>query len=261
MIGVFDSGLGGLTVVKELHRQMPGYRIAYFGDTARTPYGGKSKELISQYALEDARFLVSRGAQIIVVACNTASAVAMGTLRAELPVPVWEVISPAVAAAVKVTKGRIGLIGTRATVGSGTYQHHLEIEAPEAEVFAEPCPLFVPFVEEGWHRSKAVREVARTYLNQLKLRRIDTLILGCTHYPFLRPVIAAAVGKGVRLIDPARETVAALKRHLAVNPELAKSLDRVGSDSYTVSDRTDQFARIASDWLGRPVELETVRLG
>lgn len=261
MIGVFDSGLGGLTVVRELHRQLPGYRLAYFGDTARTPYGGKSKELISQYALEDARFLVSRGARLIVVACNTASALAMDVLRAELKVPVWEVISPTVAAAVKVADGRIGIIGTRATIGSGAYQHHLEIEAPKAKVFAKACPLFVPLVEEGWHRSSAARAVAKTYLHPLKLRRIDTLILGCTHYPFLRPIIAREIGGGVRLIDPARETVAALKRHLEVNPDLAASLERHGDDTYTVSDRTDQFERIASGWLGRPVALQTVRLG
>jgi glutamate racemase len=261
MIGIFDSGLGGLTVVKEMYRQLPGYRLAYFGDTARTPYGGKSRELITQYALEDANFLISRGAKLIVVACNTASALATDELRAKLKVPVFEVITPAVDAAVQVTSGKLGVIGTRATVLSRAYEDRLADLAPEVRVTAVACPLFVPLVEEGWHHSAAARTVAKKYLNPLRLRHVDSLILGCTHYPFLRPIIAREMGRKVRLIDPARETVAALKGFLESHPDVARTLARGGQDRFFVSDRTDQFAAIASRWLGRPVKLETFRIG
>jgi len=261
MIGVFDSGLGGLTVVREIYRQLPGYRLVYFGDTARTPYGGKSAELVSEYAVQDAEFLISRGAKVIVVACNTASALAMDALRRRIRVPVFEVVTPAVAKAAELTGGRIGVIGTRGTVRSRIYEKKLAEAKPQAEIFSEACPLFVPLVEEDWHRGPVVEAVAKKYLNRLRLRRVDTLILGCTHYPFLRRVIAKTVGRRVRLIDPARETVNSLKGFLADHPELESRLARNGRNRFFVSDRTDLFERMASRWLGEGISLEEVRLG
>ncbi len=261
MIGVFDSGLGGLTVVRELYRQLPGYRLVYFGDTARTPYGGKSAELVSEYAVQDAEFLISRGAKIIVVACNTASALAMDALRRRLSVPVFEVVSPAVERAARLSAGRVGVIGTRGTVRSRIYEKKLGKAEPRAKIFSEACPLFVPLVEEGWHRGPVVETVAKKYLNRLRLRHVDTLILGCTHYPFLRPVIAKTVGRKVHLIDPARETVASLKDFLAEHPDLESQLARRGRNRFFVSDRTELFERMASRWLGEEISLEEARLG
>lgn len=256
MIGVFDSGLGGLTVVKELFRQLPGRDILYFGDTARTPYGTKGRDVVRRFAVQDAEFLTAHGAKAIIIACNTVSAQAVDEVRRAVDVPVFEVVSPAVARAAKVTKGRVGVIGTRGTVKSGVYAEKMRIAAPDVEIFAESCPLFVPLVEEGWLRKPETATIAKTYLRPLRLRRIDTLILGCTHYPFLKPYIARAVGSGVKLVDPARETVAAFAQHLAAHPELDDVLPKNDRHRFFASDRTDHFAAIASRWLGRPIILE-----
>lgn len=254
MIGVFDSGLGGLTVVREIFRQLPGRKVVYFGDTARTPYGTKSRHLIRKYAVEDAEFLLSKGAKILVVACNTVSAHGVDELRRRFDVPIFEVVTPAVRKAAAVTGGRVGVIGTRGTVGSGVYERKMRALAPEAEVHSAACPLFVPLVEEGWTRKPEAASIAREYLRPLKLRKIDTLILGCTHYPFLRPVIGDAIGKGVRLVDPAREAVRELAAHLREDRSADAAAKR-GSDIFFVSDRTEHFARLASEWLGRPVSV------
>ena len=260
MIGVFDSGLGGLTVVKELFRQLPQYDIIYFGDNARFPYGSKSREVIREFAVQDAEFLLSRGAKAIVVACNTASAQAVDALRQKIAAPIFEVVTPAVEKAVRVTEGRVGVIGTRGTVRSGVYAEKVRAAAPGVKVFAQACPLFVPFVEEGWTARPELASIAKSYLRPLRLRNVDTLILGCTHYPFLKPVIRRAVGPGVRLVDPARETVAAIAAHLAAHPELETTLGRGGGHRFCVSDRTDHFETLASRWLGRPISLELVHL-
>ena len=259
MIGVFDSGLGGLTVVRELYRQLPGYGIVYFGDTARTPYGTKSPDVVRRFAVQDAEFLLSKGAEAIIVACNTASAMAIDAIRDKVRVPVFEVVSPAVRAAAAVTKGRVGVIGTRGTVASGVYARKMEKEAPGVKVFAKACPLFVPLVEEGWLRRPETASIAKEYLRQLRLRRIDTLILGCTHYPFLKPEIAKAA-PGVRLVDPARETVAGFVRYLGEHPLLERRLARSKASTFYVSDRTEHFAKIASRWLGRDIKLEKALL-
>jgi glutamate racemase len=255
MLGIFDSGLGGLTVVKEVLRRLPGVRIIYFGDTARTPYGTKSKEVVTRYALEDAAFLRAHGAKAIVVACNTASTQAIDALRRESDLPVFDVVAPAVRAASSGT--RIGVIGTRGTVGSGAYQRLLADAAPVAEVTALACPMFVPLIEEGWAGTPEAAAIARTTLRPLRLRRLDTLILGCTHYPFLRPAIRRAVGSDVRLVDPAREAVLELVRALKADPSLSRALRARGGHRFFVSDKTPHFAAIASRWLGRPVRLET----
>lgn len=262
MIGVFDSGLGGLTVVKEIFRQLPDYGVVYFGDTARTPYGNKSRETVIRYALEDARFLARHGASLIVVACNTASSVAVEALRREVRLPILEVITPAAAAAAKATSGRVGVIGTRATVGSGVYEEKLRRLVPGARVFSAACPLFVPLVEEGWAGRPETASIARRYLAPLKARRVDTLILGCTHYPFLKPVIRRAAGRGVRLVDSAQTAVAWLKEMIAGDRELADRLDpsRGKESRFFVSDRTEHFAALAARWLGREIELTEAKL-
>lgn len=254
MIGVFDSGLGGLTVVKEIFRQLPGRKVVYFGDTARTPYGTKSRQLIRKYAVEDAEFLMSKGAKAIVVACNTVSAHGVDELKRRVSVPVFEVVTPAVKKAADITAGRIGVIGTRGTVGSGVYERKMRAIAPEAKVFSEACPLFVPLVEEGWADKPEAGSIASDYLRPLKLHKIDTLILGCTHYPFLRRVIREAMGQETNLVDPARETVRELADYLALNPLLDEVVSR-GRNAFYVSDRTEHFAALASRWLGRPVSV------
>ncbi|HTM68995.1 MAG TPA: glutamate racemase [Candidatus Binatia bacterium] len=260
MIGVFDSGLGGLTVVKELFRQLPGRGIVYFGDTARTPYGPKGKDVIARFAVQDARFLMSQGADAIIVACNTVSALAIDDVRMAVDVPVFEVVSPAVARAAAVTKGKVGVIGTRGTVGSGVYAAMMAAQAPEAKVYAQACPLFVPLVEEGWLRRPEAASIAREYLRPLRSRHIDTLILGCTHYPFLKAQIAAAAGPKVRLVDPARETVADFARFLEEQPLLDRKLRSSKTHRFFASDATPHAERIASRWLGRGITLEKATL-
>lgn len=260
MIGVFDSGLGGLTVVRELFRQLPGYDITYFGDTARLPYGTKGPDVIRRFAAQDADFLLDRGAKAIIIACNTVSSLAVDAVRERAKdVPVFEVITPAVVAASGLTKGKVGVIGTRGTVASGIHAREMAVAAPGVKVFAQACPLFVPFVEEGWLRRPETASIANEYLRPLRLRRIDTLILGCTHYPFLKPVIAKAA-PGARLIDPARETVAAFARHLDAHPELRARLRKGDRHRFYVSDRTSHFAAIASRWLGREIDLQNATI-
>ncbi|MFA6604230.1 MAG: glutamate racemase [Patescibacteria group bacterium] len=259
MIGVFDSGIGGLTVVKEIFRQLPGYSVVYFGDTARTPYGNKSPKTVVRYSLQDAEFLVSKGAKVIVVACNTASALAIATLRRKLKVPLFEVVAPAVERAAAVTRGRVGVIGTRATVESGIYAEKMRLARPRTKVYGQACPLFVPLVEEGWLQEPETRMVVAKYIAPLRKRGIDSLILGCTHYPFLRPLIAKEL-PDVRLVDPARETAAALKEYLSAHPELDRRMDQRGRRKFFVSDRTGHFSHLAADWLGGPIDLQEVKL-
>lgn len=261
MIGIFDSGLGGLTVVKELMRQMPGRDFTYFGDTARTPYGSKGPEVIKRFGIEDAKFLESRGAKAIIVACNTVSAVAIDEVRATVGVPVFEVVSPAVARAAAITKGVVGVIGTYGTVASGIYAAKMAVSSPDTDVHAAACPLFVPLVEEGWHARPETESIASEYLAPLRLQKIDTLILGCTHYPFLESAIRKALGPDVAIVDPASETVAAFVRHLAAHPGLDAALPSGGIAQFFVSDKTDRFADIAERWLGRPIALEKATPG
>lgn len=254
MIGVFDSGIGGLTVVRELLKQMPENGIIYFGDTARYPYGNKSKETIERYALQDARFLIERGAKIIVVACNTASALAIDKLRAEINLPLFEVITPAVEQAVQSTSNkRIGVIGTRGTIKSEIYTKKIHELDPSVEVIGKPCPLFVPLVEEGWLDHSETKKIIKSYLAPLKNKNIDTLILGCTHYPLLKPQIQAKIGRPVTLVDSAEEIVKKIQTYLDEHPEI----NLKGKSEYYLSDVSEHTQQIASKWLGQTIKFES----
>jgi len=262
MIGVFDSGVGGLTVVREIFKELPDYKIIYFGDTARTPYGPKSKETIIKYAREDAKFLLDHGAKIIVIACNTASAVAAEILRQEFDVPVFEVIMPAVKAAVGATKrGKVGVIGTRATVTSGVYESMIKKDNKSIQVESQACPLLVPLVEEAWFNQPETKKIVKKYLQPLKNRQIDTLILGCTHYPALKNIIKARIGRKVKLVDSAEEVVHELKKFLVKNSNVEKNLVKNGDHKFFVSDLTAQVPKIAEKLLGKAVKFEKAEVG
>jgi glutamate racemase len=263
MIGIFDSGIGGLSVVKEILQLLPAYRVLYFGDTVRTPYGNRSRETIVKYSLEDAEFLLENGAKVIVVGCNSASAAAAEELRRRFSdVPIIEVISPAARAAARATKnGRIGVIGTRATVGSGAYEKAIKESNPQTKVFSASCPLLVPLVEEGWLKKPETKTIVKKYLSPLKVAQADTLIMGCTHYPFLEKTIQLKIGKKVKLIDPGREAALELKNLLENNPELERSLAKDDRHRFFASDPTPRFAELARRWLGRPVELSKAEVG
>ncbi|MFH1193822.1 MAG: glutamate racemase [bacterium] len=267
MIGIFDSGVGGLSVAKEIMKELPEYDLIYFGDTARAPYGNKSTDAIIKYALEDADFLIKRGAKIIVIACNTASALAYDVLRKSYPdLPIFEVITPAVEEALSATKkGRIGVIGTRATVQSGIYEKKLK-ETPtnlplnkgEAGrglfVESRACPLFVPLIEENWLAKPEMKTIARKYLAHFKDCNIDTLILGCTHYPLIKDIIQERVGRRVWLIDSASAVAGQVKDFLEKNPEFAESLTKTGKSEFYVSDLTEQCQGIANKWIGKQLK-------
>ncbi len=215
-IGIFDSGIGGLTVAREVVRRLPRESVVYFGDTARVPYGPKSPETVLRYSREATAFLLSRGVKAIVVACNTATAHALETLRAELPVPVVGVIDPGARAAVAATRARrVGVIGTAGTIHSGAYDLAVRRRLDDVRVYAQPCPLFVPLVEEGMEAAPATRLIAEQYLRPLREMDVDVLVLGCTHYPRLRPVLQDIMGDGVVLVDSGAETARELERTLA----------------------------------------------
>lgn len=214
-IGIFDSGVGGLTVAHELIQRLPNEPIIYFGDTARVPYGPKSRAAVQRFSREAAHYLVGRGIKLFVIACNTATAHAGEVLGAELDVPVVGVVEPGARAAVAASKtGRIGVIGTAGTIASGAYDLAIRRQLEHARVYAQPCPLFVPLAEEGWMNHDATRVVAREYLAPLKEQDVDVLILGCTHYPLLRDVIGEVMGPEVRLVDSAAETAIEVARLL-----------------------------------------------
>lgn len=262
-IGVFDSGIGGLTVVRELARQLPRESIVYFGDTARVPYGPKSPDTVRRYSREIAAFLLGEGVKAIVIACNTATAHALDALREELPVPVIGVVEPGARAAVRASPGRrIGVVGTVGTVRSGAYERAIAALAADADVVAQPCPLFVPLVEEGWFAHPATRLIAHEYLEPVRARGVDTLVLGCTHYPLLKSEIAAAMGDTVRLIDSAEETAAETGRVLDAHG--LRTPDQLGKSArrYLVSDAPEQFSRTARHFLGAPLDhVETLAIG
>ncbi len=246
-IGVFDSGLGGLTVVKELSRFLPNENIVYFGDTGRVPYGTRSRETIKSYAAQDEKFLLTHDVKTIIAACGTVSSVASDTSN-DLPVPFFEVVSHASREAVAVTRnGKIGVIGTAATVNSGQHERFIKEILPEAEVIACSCSMFVPLVEEGWYSAEdiVVLETVRRYLEPIINAKVDTLILGCTHYPVLSDAIKRIVGDDVTLINAGIATAKAVKEYLSLNEMLNDSgID--GKSAFYVSDKPDSFRRIAS---------------
>ena len=261
MIGVFDSGIGGLTVVRALMQEIPSYTIAYFGDTARTPYGSKSRQTVIQYALEDSEFLMKQGAKIIVIACNTASSAATEILMENFPLPIFEVISPAVELAVQSSKRlRIGVIGTRATIASGIYEKKIREIAPRAKVYSVPCPLLVPLVEEGWLNKAETRMIVKKYLHPLKEKQIDTLILGCTHYPILKDIIQHKIGKRVTLIDSSLAVANKIKNFLRTHPAINTTMVKDSESEFFVSDVTPQFEKTAQALLKKNIRLESIRL-
>jgi glutamate racemase len=244
-IGVFDSGVGGLTVVAALRRRLPGESILYLGDTARLPYGSKSPETVTRYTRRNIEFLLERGVKAVVVACNTASALALPQL--ENPVPTWGVIEPGARQAAAVSRGRVGVIATEATVRSDAYPSALRALRHDLAILSQPCPLFVPLVEEGWHDDPVTEEVARRYLEPLLAAGIDTLVLGCTHYPLLKPVLQRVVGPDVTLVDSAE----------AVAEMVAAGLQETGleathppSSHLCVTDAGESFQRLATRILG-----------
>ena len=261
-IGVFDSGIGGLTVARELMWQLPNESILYYGDTARVPSGPKSPDTVRRYSREISEFLLGQGVKAIVVACNTATAHALPALQAELPVPVLGVVEPGARAAVDATRGgEIGVIGTVGTIGSGAYERAIRALLPDAHVTARPCPLFVPLVEEGWIEHEASRLIAHEYLDPLAATPVDTLVLGCTHYPLLKRLIGETVGRRVRLIDSAEETAAETGRVLA-DAGLRAPEGTEPRHRFVASDAPDHFLRMAQRFLGSPLErVETVTLG
>ena len=259
MIGIFDSGIGGLTVVKALMEQIPGYDITYFGDTARTPYGSKSPETVIRYAIENTDFLLEKGAEIIVMACNSASSVATASLVGKYNIPIFEVITPAIELSVQSSKKmHIGVIGTRATVQSGIYEKKILEINPEARVYSAACPLLVPLVEEGWFKKPVTSIIVKKYLHPLKVRQIDTLILGCTHYPLLKNIIQNKIGKRVNIIDSSVGVAKKVKEFLKINNDFENKLGKNGKFQLFVSDITRQFEKTAKAVLKRNVKLESI---
>ncbi len=256
-IGIFDSGVGGLTVAREVMRNIPGERIVYFGDTARVPYGNKSKETILRYSRQIVRFLQTQEVKAIVVACNTASAFALEEIRHELDVPIIGVVKPGAKTACETTKNnRIGVIGTKGTIASGLYTEFIRKIKPDAQVIGVACPLFVPLVEESMLKDPVTMEMARRYLSALKDRRIDTLILGCTHYPLLRAVIGEIMGADVTLVNPAYETARGLKKLLEEEELRSARPAKEGETGHRffVSDAAESFRDFANSIL--PIDIE-----
>jgi len=252
-IGVFDSGVGGLTVFKELSRQLPYEDIVYFGDTARVPYGIKSKETVIRFSIEDILFLLRQEVKLICVACNTVSSVALPVIKNHFRLPLVGVITPGVREAVYATQNKhIGVIGTRGTIESHTYENEIRQLDPAIKVTAVACPLFVPFAEEGWLTGSEVLSVAKKYLRPLKEARVDTVILGCTHYPLLKPVIKKVLGKGVALIDSAKQVAMEVKKILATEGIL-NTAPRKSRRKFYVSDNTKWFSSVAKRFLGAPL--------
>lgn len=261
-IGVFDSGIGGLTVVSALRELLPAESIFYIGDTARVPYGGKSQATIERYSHELSGQLLGEGAKMIVVACNTASALAVPALKERLNVPVTGVILPGAQAAVKATRNKkVGVIGTRATILSKAYEQAIHLLDPDIEVIAAACPLFVPLIEEGWLDEPVADAVIERYLRKMVRAGIDTLVLGCTHYPLLSPAIQRYVGKDIKLVDSARNTALAVKK-LLTQKKLGAPRTQTGRLSVALTDQSSHFLHVAEEALGLhvgEVQLRTVQ--
>jgi len=257
-VGVFDSGIGGLTVAASLRKALPCEKILYIGDTARVPYGGKSRQTVERYSIELGGLLLSESAKAIVVACNTASALAVPRMRQVFNVPVVGVVAPGAAAAAAASKsGRIGVIATRATVASGAYPNAIRQLRPDAEVFSQPCPLLVPLIEEALFDDEITDIVLTRYLTPLINAQVDTLVLGCTHYPLIQSAIARAAGPEVTLVDSA-ENCARAVRELLCQQELACDRDQLGHLDVALTDSSERFLRTAESSLG--LEIGDVRL-
>lgn len=251
-IGIFDSGIGGLSVVKEIIRRLPNENIIYFGDTARYPYGPRSPQIIRHFSIQNCEFLMRFHVKVIISACNTASSVAMDVMRVKVPAPVIGVVEPGAKHAAQISKtGRIGVIGTETTIASESYQKAILKSRKDAHVFASACPLFVPLVEEGWLDGIVPETIAKHYLASLLEKKIDTLILGCTHYPLLINVIKKTIGENTEIVDSAVSLTDELENFLKNNALLN---DGPGSIKFFVSDTPERFARVGEKFLGEPIK-------
>ncbi len=251
-IGIFDSGLGGLTVLRAIKKVLPKESIVYLGDTARLPYGTKSKSAIVKFSEENTKFLLSKGVKLIVVACNTSSSVALEKLRKKFSIPIFGVIEPGSKRAVELSKtGKIGVIGTTATIKSGSYKKMIKSFDKNAKVFDRACPLFVPFIEEGWSNHPILHEVAKVYLGELKIKNIDTLVLGCTHYPLIKETLSKIMGKKVKLIDSGEAVSLEVKNFLLKNKLLAKNKNPFYH--YYLTDKPQRFKEMAEMFLGEKI--------
>jgi glutamate racemase len=252
-IGVFDSGIGGLTVLRALVELMPNEDFIYLGDTARTPYGTKSSDVIRRYSRENTEFLLAKGIKMLVVACNTSSAVALDDIARQTTIPVVGVIEPGARAVVKASRsGKIGVIGTEATIASGAYTTTIRRLRPRAEIYTRACPLLVPLVEEGWTDNDIAERTVAHYLRSLKQSGIDALLLGCTHYPLLSDLIRRVLGDGVKIVDSATATATAVRERLA-QLKLRRSGGR-GAQSFFVTEAPERFVRVGRRFLGPQVE-------
>jgi glutamate racemase len=265
MIGIFDSGVGGMTVAKKIEQVCPQYPLLYFGDVAHTPYGSKSPETIINYSRRNTEFLLKQGAKIIIVACNSAAATSINTLRAEYAVPIIDVITATASRATENTANkRIGIIGTRATVHSDIYTKQIKQHNPACQIYSQACPLLVPLIEEGWLNQRETKMIVRRYLSSLRCHQIDTLILGCTHYPLLTPLIQKRIGKKVQLIDSSIETAQYLKSFLDNSPEITSNIREKNKgdqphhfekNRFFVSDSTPPLQKLANKIFGRKINL------
>lgn len=255
-IGVFDSGLGGLTVVKEIMRHLPNEHIVYFGDTARVPYGTKSKDAIIQFSIENTQALLKYKVKMVVVACNSSSSCAIPVLKEKFKAPIVGVIKPgARKAAASTKKNRIGIIATSATVNSGAYPRWIRKFKKNAKIHAQACPLFVPLVEEGWAEKKVTVDIARQYLKELRVFKIDTLILGCTHYPLLKRTLQKVIGKKVVLVDSANEVALEVKSRLE-ELGLRRQKQFKPKHTFLINDKPQQFQKIAARFLGFNIKVK-----
>lgn len=256
MIGIFDSGIGGMTVARSVEKLLPDLPICYFGDLARTPYGSKSDAAILEYATQNTEFLLNQGATVIVIACNSAASVATTRLRAKFAVPIIEVISPAVQEAIALTStGRIGIIGTSATIRNNQYERQIHATHPEYTIYSQACPLLVPLVEESWLDKRETKMILRRYLHPLKNRQIDTLVLGCTHYPLLKQLIQPRIGRRVRLVDSSEAVARSLRKYLQEHPERVTMDINTVTHRYFVSDLTVNAQQAANSIFQRRIEL------
>ncbi|MBI5188202.1 MAG: glutamate racemase [Nitrospirae bacterium] len=261
-IGVFDSGIGGLTVLKEIIKELPDEGTIYLGDTARVPYGIRSPETVIRYSFENTRFLSSRDIKILVVACNTASSVSLDAIKNSIPIPVIGVIEPGAKAAVRATRNKkIGIIGTEATIKSGSYTRAIKAIDKDVEVFGLSCPLFVPLVEEGWTEGDVVTMITKRYLEGIKDKCIDTLVLGCTHYPLLKKVISSVIGEDVRLIDSAVEVAQEIKATLEI-AGLKREQEEMPLREFYVTDSPERFIKVGERFFGQKIEhIEKIAVG
>jgi glutamate racemase len=253
-IGIFDSGIGGLTVVKRLAANLPRENIIYFGDTARVPYGSKSNSTVVEYSIQNTKFLLSKNVKAVIVACNTASSIAIPDLKKQFNIPIIGMIEPGAKMALQKTKNKkIGVIGTRATTGNLAYSSEIKRIDDTANVVEKPCPLFVPLAEEGWTEHKATYEIAEEYLKELRENEIDTLVLGCTHYPILTNIIQKVIGQNVSLIDSGVASAELIKKELQ-NLDLLTDFPEAGRQEFYVSDIQVKFKEVAELFLGKEIE-------